>query len=178
VRLDGVAVTTPLRTAVDLACKLGAHDGLAALDGFMRHHDLERSDYRRELVRYFRRRGVVRARLLAGWADGRAESPGESWTRLEILLRGLPAPKVQWIIEVDGQQIYRLDMAYPRHRLAVEYDGREFHESPSRRKHDLGRRAWLEARGWTIIVVTKDDFGLDAVDAWTDRIRTTLRLAA
>lgn len=178
VDLDGVAVTTPLRTATDLACKLGPRDGLAALDGFMRHHALTRSDYRRELLRYFRRRGVVRARVLAGWADGRAESPGESWTRAEILLRGLPVPKLQWIIEVDGREIYRLDLAYPRHRLAVEYDGREFHDSPDRREHDRGRRKWLEDRGWTIIVVTKDDFGLDAVDGWTDRIRTALRLAA
>src|SRR3954451_5894277 len=40
VELGGVAVTTPVRTAVDLACKLDEHNGLAALDGFMRHHDL------------------------------------------------------------------------------------------------------------------------------------------
>ena len=31
--VGGVRVTTPARTAVDLACKLSARDGLAALDG-------------------------------------------------------------------------------------------------------------------------------------------------
>ncbi|MGH3445452.1 MAG: hypothetical protein ACRDPB_08760, partial [Nocardioidaceae bacterium] len=34
--VDGVKVTTPLRTALDLACKLRRRDALAALDGFMR----------------------------------------------------------------------------------------------------------------------------------------------
>jgi Protein of unknown function (DUF559) len=174
VTVAGTDVTTPLRTAVDLACKLGPRDGLAALDGFMRHHGITQPEMRRQLVRYFRRRGVVQARTLVSWADPRAESAGESWTRCDMLHRGLPVPELQWRVMVDGREVVRLDMAYPKHKVAVEYDGREFHESEERRAHDRARRAWLEERGWTVIVVTKDDFTPEAVDVWIARIRRAL----
>lgn len=178
VEVGGVRVTTPLRTALDLACTLGRRDALAALDGFMRVHGLTREQLRSELVRYFRRRGVVQARQLVGFADARAESPGESWARLEMLDHGLPAPELQWWVEDDGRKVFRLDMAYPKHRVAVEFDGREFHEREEQREHDRARRTWLRERGWTVVVVTKDDFTPERIDAWTGEVRAALRLAA
>jgi uncharacterized protein DUF559 len=178
VDVHGLRVTTPLRTALDLACNLPRRDALAALDGFMRQHDLTNKQLERELVRWFRRRGVVQARRLVRLASRLAESPGESWTRMEIVNRGLPCPELQWWVTVDGRPTFRLDMAYPRHKVAVEYDGREHHEGPERRAHDEARREWLRAHGWTVIVVTMDDFSLEAVDRWTREIRTALRLAA
>jgi very-short-patch-repair endonuclease len=178
VTLDGIKVTTPLRTAVDLACKLPERDGLAALDGFRRGHHLEEADLRRQLARHFRRRGVVRARRLVAWADPRAESPGESRTRWELLRRGMPEPELQWSIVIGGREVCRLDLAYPKHRVAVEYDGREFHEDDDRREHDRLRREWLERRGWTVVVVTKDDCTPEAVEDWVLRVAEALRLAA
>lgn len=178
-RVDGVRVTTPVRTALDLACKLGRRDALAALDGFMRVHGLTRDQLKRELaMRYFRRRGVVQARRLVAVADGRAESPGESWTRVEMLDHGLPAPELQWWVTDDGRPVFRLDLAYPRHKVAVEFDGRVFHEGDARSEHDRERRKWLGDRGWTVVVVTKDHFTAAAVDAWVQEVRGALRLAA
>lgn len=177
VDLGGLAVTSPLRTALDLACKLRRRDALAALDGFMRLHGITQDEMRRELVRYFRRRGVVQARALVQHADPRAESPGESWTRMEMLDRGLPTPGLQHWVEVDGVPTFRLDMAYEKHRVAIEYDGREFHEGTERREADRRRRDWLSRHGWTVVVVTKDDFTLDATDVWIQQIRGALRLA-
>jgi hypothetical protein len=178
VELDGLAVTTPLRTALDLACKLRRREALAALDGFMRHHGITQFEMRRELVRYFRRRGVVQARRLARLADPRAESPGESWTRMEMLDRGLPVPQLQWWVSEAGTPLFRLDMAYPKSKVAVEYDGREFHEDAVRRERDRRRRKWLADHGWTVIVVTKDDFTAEAIDDWVQKVRIALRLAA
>ena len=147
--VGGVRVTTPARTAVDLACKLSARDGLAALDAFMREFGITRRDLRRLLVRYFRRRGVRQARPLVAMADARSESSGESWTRYEILTHGLPAPEPQHWIEIDGVPTFRLDLAYARHRIAVEYDGQEFHSRDADRQHDSRRRNEfsLEMRG-------------------------------
>jgi hypothetical protein len=88
--IGGVRVTTPLRTAVDLACKMPRREALAALDALVRAFGISHVEMQRLLRRYRRRRGVVQARQLAPLADGRAESTGESWTRLEILDRGLP----------------------------------------------------------------------------------------
>ncbi len=177
--IDGVAVTTPLRTALDLACRLGQRDALAALDGFMRACGVTREALRAEMPRYFRRRGVVQLRRLIPLADERAESPGESWTRMAMLEAGLPMPELQvWVHDDRGEPVFRLDMAYPRSRVAVEYDGREFHTSDEQRARDLARRQWLRDQGWTVIVVDKDSFSPDALQEWLNELRAALRLAA
>jgi hypothetical protein len=178
VEIDGVLVTTPARTALDLACRLPRRDALAALDGFMREHGLTREQLGRELVRYFRRRGVVQARRLVPLADPRAESAGESWTRTEMVDHGLPVPDLQVWVDVAGVPTFRLDMAYPRHKVAVEYDGREFHEGADHEQRDRARRAWLRDHGWTVVVVTKDMFTAEAIDAWTQEIRDALQRSA
>lgn len=177
-QIQGLPVTTPLRTAMDLGCKLSRRDALAALDGFMRMHGITRSDMRRLLPRYFRRRGVVQLRELIPLADPRAESQGESWTRLGIIDAGLPTPVPQYWVCVDGRPTYRLDLAYPRARVAVEYDGREFHEGEVQREADKARRAWLRDNGWTVIVVDKDSFTPLRLAAWLGELRVALRMAA
>lgn len=174
--IHGVKVTTPLRTALDLGCLLPRRSALAALDGFMRHHGLTRDDFKKELPRYFRRRGVVQLRELVNIADPRAESPGESWTRIALIDDLLPRPELQWVIWQDGREFARLDLAYPRARVAVEYDGEEFHDSPDQREADQRRRRWLRDHGWTVIVVTKASFGRDQVPEWTAEVRRALHV--
>ena len=176
--IEGVAVTTPIRTALDLGCKLSRRDALAALDAFMRMYSITREQFEAELPRYFRRRGVLQLRQLISLADPRAESSGESWTRLAVVDAGLPVPEPQYWVCEGGRQIFRLDLAYPLSRVVVEYDGREFHGSPERREHDRKRREWLEARGWTVIVVDKDSFSPAALSAWLHELRVALRLVA
>src|SRR5690606_20581765 len=77
----GVRLTTPLRTAMDLACLAGEPPALAALDAFARKFGITRADLERELPRFRRRRGVVQLRRLVPLASPLAESPGESWLR-------------------------------------------------------------------------------------------------
>ena len=175
--VEHVAVTTPVRTALDLGCRLSRRDALAALDGFMRTYGITRPQFEAELPRYFRRRGVLQLRQLVPIADPRAESSGESWTRLVIVDAGLPVPEPQYWVCEGGRQVFRVDLAYPLSRVVVEYDGREFHDSPEQREHDRKRRKWLEARGWTVIVVDKDSFSPAALAAWLYQLRVALRLA-
>lgn len=174
--LGGVTVTTPLRTALDLGCGLGRRRALGALDQFMRLHGVTRDQMHRDLPRYFRRRGVVQLRELVPLADWRAESMRESWVRLDIHDAGLPAPELQHWIEIDGVPTYRLDLAYPKHRIAVEYDGEEFHRrTEAQRKADRERRKWLRDHGWTVIVIDKDGLTGDDPDGWRDELREALR---
>lgn len=172
--LHGVRVTTPLRTALDLGCALPRRDALAAIDAFMRNFGITQEGMKRESIRYFRRRGVRQLRSLINLADPAAESPGESWTRLEILDSNLPAPQVQWWITRNGRRLYRLDLAYPGMKICVEYDGEEFHDSPEAREVDQARRSWLREHGWIVIVVTKDDFSPDGLRQWTDQLRRAI----
>ena len=171
----GVLVTTPVRTAVDLACKLRRREALAALDALARGCRVTVAEMQRLLFRYRRRRGVIQARELVTLTDPRSESSGESWTRLEIHDRGLPAPEPQWWVRVDGVPTYRLDLAYPRAKVLVEYDGEEFHSDPADREADEKRRQWLRDHGWYVIVVTKESFTEEAASEWTGKLRDVLR---
>ena len=62
VTVGGIRVTTPLRTACDLACLRGRRSALAVYDAFRREHDLTCADYDRMLRRFRGRRGVIEER--------------------------------------------------------------------------------------------------------------------
>lgn len=176
--IDGVRVTTPLRTCMDLACRRPRWRALAAIDAFMRVHGVTLEEMRRLLPRYFRRRGVVQLRQLIPLGDPRAESSRESRMRLAIVDAGLPRPQPQHWVTFGGRPLFRLDLAYPHARVAIEYDGREFHEGDDQRKADEARRRWLRDHGWTVIVLTKDSFDPESLDAWLAELRAALRVAA
>lgn len=57
-----------------------------------------------------------------------------------------------------GPRSYRIDLCYPRARVAVEYDGL-FHSGLDRIARDARRRNDLEAMGWRTIVVTARQLG-------------------
>jgi very-short-patch-repair endonuclease len=141
----GAAVTSPVRTALDLACRgslveaVVGVDALAHAFGF-RPHDLVRCAYDHP-----GRRGVSRLPEVVGLARPGAESPMETRIRVAIVLDGLPEPALQTPVGP-----YRLDMAYPEHKLGVEHDGRE-HLDPRRALRDLDRQAYFTARGWRIV---------------------------
>ena len=175
-RVHGLRVTTPLRTALDLGCVLPRADALAALDMFARVHGVTRSELEVSSERYRRRRGVVQLRSLVPLVDGLAESARESRTRLAIIDDGLPVPRLQHWVEEHGVPLFRLDLAYPRHRAAVEYDGAEWHDrTDEQRDADRLRRRWLADNGWTVIVVRRGDFAPGRRTRWLDELRAALR---
>ena len=174
--VEGVWVTTPLRTALDLGCLLRRREAMAALDAFARLHGLGKAQMASEAHRYRRRRGVIQMRELIDLVDPRAESARESWTRLAIHDAGIIAPESQVWIEIDGVPTYRLDLAYRRARVVVEYDGWDAHErTPEQKEHDRARRKWLRDNGWTIIIVRRGDFTGAALDRWLAELRAALR---
>jgi len=171
----GVRVTTPLRTACDLACLRGRNRALAVLDAFRRRFDLQIADFLQILPRYAGRRGVKQLRELIPLSDPRSESSGESWTRMTIHDEGLlaPEPQVEVYLEELDQDV-RLDLAYRHHKICVEYDGQEHHTEELDREHDERRRGALRRAGWVVIVVCKDGFSGPERDAWLRRLRDAL----
>lgn len=170
----GVRVTTPLRTACDLACLRGRNAALAIYDAFRREHGLTCADFERMLLRFRGRRGVKQARELAPYAVAASESPGESWSRMVIIDAGLKAPEPQVWVHVRGIGWVRLDLAYEHLRIAIEYDGEEHHTSDADRAHDQERREALRRAGWIVIVVRKGDFTGLTSDRWLSELREAL----
>jgi hypothetical protein len=171
----GLLVTTPLRTALDLGCCLRRREAYAVLNAIARLHGITRDDYRRAVVRYRRRRGVVQLRELIDLVDPRLESQRESWVLLAIHDAGLPLPQPQFWIDIDGVPTFRLDFAYPRLRICVEYDGVDWHErTPEQKDYDEKRRKWLRDHGWIVIVVRSGDFSPTALDRWLSELRAAL----
>ncbi|KAA9150095.1 DUF559 domain-containing protein [Amycolatopsis acidicola] len=102
------------------------------------------------------RRGTRRGESLLALAASDVESPQESRLRLVVIDAGFPVPVTQHpILTLAGELLYRLDLAWPELRIAVEYDGFEAHEG--REENDLERDERLSARGWRVIRVRKED---------------------
>jgi hypothetical protein len=157
VLLAGVVVTTPARTAADLARLLRRPDALASLDAMLRLPDLDREDVQSVLDRFGRHRGVVQARELLELADPRAESPQESRTRLRCVDAGFPCPEPQIeVLDAFGLFVARLDMGWRELCKAVEFDGDEHHSARADQLRDRDRRHRAERQGWGIAVVTSE----------------------
>lgn len=174
VELDGVR-TLPLdRVIADLLCTLPARDALALADEALGLAGGSADTFRKQVALRIERRhdprGTVRAAGLLELTSEGVDSPAESWIRLMIVEQGLPLPEVNWPIrDLDGRLLYRLDLAWPQLRITIEYDGYAAHAG--REEEDRARRADLEARGWIVVVVRKDD-----LRAFT-RVINTLRAA-
>jgi hypothetical protein len=153
--VDGVRVTTPLRTTFDCLRLLRGVDRLVVADA-MTHSGIVTVD---ELRRYFaahrRLRNLRRGEALLDDVEPKSESPMETRTRIALTDRGLPRPEAQWEVRtVNGRFVARIDLAYPDVRLAIEYDGAWHWEE---RRADERRRTAVRALGWEIHVVDADD---------------------
>ncbi len=96
--------------------------------------------------------------LALALADGRSESPLE--TRLRVLLTraGLAPEALQYnVYDDDGRFLARVDLAWPSVKLAVEVDGREYHESPKALFRDRERANDLVDIRWRVIRITWRD---------------------
>lgn len=155
IEVNGVLVTTPLRTAWDLGRTRYPEPAIAGLDAMLRLGAFTSEELIAGIDRFRGQRWVTTLRLMAPLADGRAASPGESVLRLRWIQAGLPAPTPQ--LEVwDGDQLLGiLDLGNEDLRYAAEYDGEEWHSSPEQRVHDERRRTRVSRRDWIIDPFTK-----------------------
>jgi len=92
-----------------------------------------------------------------------------------LVLAGLPEPVVNHIVRDDlGSWLFRLDLAYPEIKIAIEYDGRQHAENRTQWVKDVGRREWFDGQGWRIVTVLADDLYVRP-DRTLDRITGVLR---
>lgn len=122
--VDGLLVTTPARTALDLGCWYPTGEAVAAIDALARATDLKVADVQMLAWRYAGRRSIRQARTALDLVDAGAQSPKETWLRLLLIDAGLPRPQTQIPVrDKFGEAIAYLDMGWEDVKVAVEYDG-------------------------------------------------------
>lgn len=80
-----------------------------------------------------------------------------------LVAAGLPAPVQQYRCRVGGRS-FRIDLAYPERRLAMELDGWEFHRTRTAFDDDRARANPLIAAGWTLVRFTSRSTETHIVD--------------
>lgn len=163
--VNGIPVTTPLRTALDCACDLPVRCSLPVIDsalrmvtGADRYHRRGRGELSvaqaRQLLEDMltaqgSRRGVVRARAAISLADPLAESPGESLLRWAAAAAGLPQPVSQW--EVAGPAgSFWLDLAFPQAHVGWEFDGVGKYTQAQDLRSEKQRELHISRQGWSV----------------------------
>lgn len=176
--VGAVPVTSRLRTVLDLAGRVER----GHLELLVGDEVRGRSAAAEELAALARRRPgwrgssrVLHVLALLGPAVVDAESPLE--VRGLALLRhaGITDPEVQGVIRDGGDRfLARADAVWRAERLILEFAGRRFHDTPTRRAADADRRRRLEAEGWRVIEVHHEDLGGDRSRRFLERLRGAL----
>jgi very-short-patch-repair endonuclease len=157
VQVDGILVTSPLRTAFDLARRGTLVERVVAVDALANAHDFAPDLLLLLGARNLGARGNLDLADVLTLADRRAASPMETRLRLVLVLGGLPRPQAQWPVQDEHARTVRwLDLAYPDARIGVEYDG-AVHTGPEAVLRDIARHTALLDQGWQVFRYTKHD---------------------
>jgi Protein of unknown function (DUF559)/Transcriptional regulator, AbiEi antitoxin len=151
--LDGLPITRPLRTLLDLGLLYGVDRLEELLDDGLRRGWFSAPSARRrweQLGGDLRPGGRVVRAVLDRKAAGERPVGSILETRFRQLVRraGLPEPVPQYEIHDGDIFIARVDFAYPELGVVIEVDGEERHTGRSPRNRDVQRDRRLSALGF------------------------------
>lgn len=147
---EGIPVTTPARTLIDLATLLQPSQLEAAVNAADKLGLVDPEQLRRKVDH---RRGTDGVKALRRLLDRQTFSLTDSELErrfLKLIRRaGLPAPKTQQRIEG-----FRVDFLWLELRLVVETDGLRYHRTAAQQAKDRLRDQALVAKGLTVLRFT------------------------
>jgi hypothetical protein len=155
----GLPVTTPARTALDLARLLPRDQAVAAVDALLATRTVSIRDLEGAIRDHPRIKGRPAAASVMQLASPFAESPPESVMRLvwhDLGLRSLMVNAT--ILDNTGLFMGRVDLLDPKAGLVGEYQGDQ-HRSPDTYRADLRRKRGLESLGLIVVEAAGGDLG-------------------
>jgi hypothetical protein len=161
-------ITSPARTALDLARHLPREDAIAHLDALAGLTEITADDVWALYERYRGARGITAARNVIGLMDGGARSPRESTLRLRLIDAGLPTPKAAISLRDDLWEA-TIAMGWEAPKVGVDC---EYHRRARNTLQDIACHDMFQRLGWYHIRVPEAES--TAVTAL--RIRSALRL--
>jgi Transcriptional regulator, AbiEi antitoxin len=122
---DGILAINPARAVWEVACRSSLEGGVVTADSAL-HQDPELRGAIEELQQRFAYfPGSRRGRLVVKLADPRADSPGESVTRVQFYRYDIPLPELQYhVVDRDGALIGISDFYWEEQRHLGEFDGK------------------------------------------------------
>jgi hypothetical protein len=136
VEMAGLPVTTPERTALDLARHAPRDSAVPRLDALAGATGVTVSDVLPLVDRYRGARGLCRSIPALSLMDGGSQSPRESLVRLALIDAGFPAPRTEFTV-TDGTTLALIAMGYEAPMVGVEFG--------------TGTPEFLVRAGWTMI---------------------------
>ncbi len=169
VRTGAGECTSPACTWAMCASRLSLGELIVLGDSLMRRDGRLKRARREDFVSYLDMSAQWAlehgTRVFPGYRDCRralrlmrenTDSSRETRTRLVMMSYGLDCPDPNYAVRVAGGRQLFLDMAYPRFKVCIEYDG-EHHAYQW--ALDSGRRQLIEDAGWRYVQVTGADLG-------------------
>lgn len=147
--VDGLPVTTRLRTAVDLAHLVPAARAQPLIDRALLLGAVDRDEWSNAIAQS-RRNGSRQARMLARSAADRAASQAERVAHTVLRRAQITGWGANVAVVAGGLRLI-VDIAFVAERVAVEIEGWAFHSSPEKRARDEARRAALQLEGWIVL---------------------------
>lgn len=147
---NGMPVTTPARTLVDLARHGELCQVLVAGNDALRRPLTTRREIDKVLVDCVGWPGIRRATRLLAHLDRRCETPAESLASGRFIEMGLEKPDLQVeIFDANGRKLGRVDFYFRSRRLVIEVDGKQKYDDPKviweeKRREDRIREMDLE----------------------------------
>jgi predicted transcriptional regulator of viral defense system len=152
---DGIPVTSPARTLVDLAAYSTPRDLRRAVREALAHKRVSLRQLIAAKTRLGPRRGsAVLAEVLSHAAPTRSEL--EDVVLDLILGAGFRKPDVNVSLRLNGRVVIP-DFRWPAQRVVVEADSATWHGNALARQDDAERQALLEAHGERVVRVSWDD---------------------
>ena len=174
VHCDGLWLTTPLRTIIDLCRVLPLPEAVAVADSAMRRGLVTVDDLVRALRELPAAVGRGRVAAVVRLIDPRSGSVLESLCRVLLHLAGVPAPETQLGVRGPrGGWIGRVDFGWPEERLVVETDGFAFHADRASYRVDRRRGNALVLAGWRVLRFSWEDV-VHAPDTVVAEVRAAL----
>ena len=138
--VDGIRVTPLARTVADVARTADFGTAVTVADAALRRKgrpvdgvpnpDLSRAMLVEQLEGVPIHQGVVKAARALDFADGRADRPGESMSRVSMHRAKLQAPEPQvWMRGASGKE-WQVDFWWPQFNVIGEFDGKWKYTDP------------------------------------------------
>lgn len=119
--LDGLPVTSPQRTAWDVAARLPVQEAVPILDTLLARAIVTPDELRDYANSRIGVRGYRKAEQALTIADGRSRSREASGLRLAVIEAGLPRPVPHYTVEAPEGELLQPELAWPAYKVALAF---------------------------------------------------------